>query len=85
MKRTKATSAISLCSQTCVVKGISMKRKQTNLLCGVYHSLPLHYFDQRRLDIIYQVEYGVHDRLHITLVPPLWDLLPHQIEGNNGF
>ena len=27
--------------------------------------LPLHYFDQRRVYIIDQVDYGVHDRLHI--------------------
>ena len=29
-------------------------------------------FDQRRVDIIEQVEYGVHDRLHIY---PVWNLL----------
>ena len=36
-------------------------------------------FDQRRLDIIDQVEYGVHDILHIYFP---WH--KHQIEGTNG-
>ena len=38
--------------------------------------VPLHLytiFDQRRVDIIDQVEYGVHDRLDIY--PPVCDLL----------
>ena len=44
-------------------------------------------FDQRRLDIIDQVEYGVHDRLHIY---PLCGIFffpwhRHQIEGTDGF
>ncbi len=43
--------------------------------------------DQHRLDIIDQVEYGVHDRLHIY---PLCGIFyfpwhRHQIEGTNGF
>ena len=32
-------------------------------------------FDQRRVDIIDQVEYGVYDML-TTHVLPVWDLLP---------
>ena len=44
-------------------------------------------FDQCRVDIIDQVEYGVHDWLHIY---PLCGIFyfpwhRHQIEGTNGF
>ena len=45
------------------------------------HNPPLYLytiFDQRRVDIIGQVEcnmYGVHDRLHTSHLPPVWDLL----------
>ena len=44
-------------------------------------------FDQCRVDIIDQVEYGVHDRLHIY---PLCGIFyfpwhRHQIEGTDGF
>ena len=34
-------------------------------ILSILQPLPLHYFDQRRVYIIDQVDYGVHDRLHI--------------------
>ena len=46
-------------------KEMANKRKQTNQLYGLFHSLPLHYFDQHCVDIIDQVEYEVHNRLLI--------------------
>ena len=35
-------------------------------------SLPLHYFDQRRVDIIDQVE--LWSPRQVTHLPPVWDL-----------
>ena len=49
--------------------------------------LPYILFDQRRVDIIDQVEHGVHDRLHIYPRCGIF-YFPwrrHQIEGTNGF
>ena len=51
---------------------LSVKNKFGRLLTNYYHAcrnvglpVPLHSFDQRRVDIFDQVECGVHDRLHI--------------------
>ena len=42
-------------------------------------------FDQRRVDIIDKVEYGVHDRLHIYPLCEIFYFLRrrHQIEGSS--
>ena len=83
----KTASAVSpdLCRHS--NKEMANKRKQTNQLYGLFHSLPLHYFDQHCVDIIDQVEYEGHNRL---LIYPLCGIfyLPwhrHQIEWKNGF
>ena len=66
-----------------------VKQNAISLHVVLFLPLPFLYtiFDHRRLEIIDQVENGVHDRLHNY---PLCGLFyfpwhRHQIEGTNGF
>ena len=54
---------------------------------GILIDSLLHHFDQRNVDIIDQVEYGVYDRLHIYSLGVIFYFRWHinQMEGANSF
>ena len=66
-------------------KGYELVRVVAQDITSLHHLYTL--FDQRRVDVIDQVEYGVHDRSHIYPLCGIFHFLwhRHQIEETDDF